>query len=292
MILEEKKITYKNRVVFERFVFAISNIKRVPKVFYDNEACFLFLTKGAFQFRTPIELMHFAEGEGMLAQCGNYLMEPISEKPKEANDTVSVIGAFFYPEIVKNFFMDDLILKPFQEPIKVSKVTIEPMLKSFVEGLHYLLDNPSLVDENLILTKQKELLIVLSKSEQAKSVNDLVNSLFSPNTYDFKKVVAKNLYSDLTIPELAYLAGMSPATFKRHFKELFEQSPARYILKKKLDRSLKLLKVKSKPVSEIAYDCGFNSASSFNKTFKKHLGITPTEFREREKGKSLSQMEN
>lgn len=291
MVTERKHIIYKDKVVFERLTMS-TELKKMPKIFFENEACFLFVLNGTFNFRTPDSRFHFSKGEGMLAQCGNYLIETNTCRQISLNNNVSVIGAFFYPEIVKEFFKNDLSLKPFQSALKVSKISIEPILKTFVEGLIYLLDNPSLVDENLIITKQKELLILLSKFEHAQSINDFINSLFLPFAYDLKKIIEKNLYSDLTISELAYLAGMSTATFKRNFKKLYEQSPAKYILKMKLNYSLTLLKIKSKPISEIAYDCGFNSASSFNKAFKKYLRITPTEYRDNEKKKSLSQLEN
>lgn len=278
MILEKKEIQYQGKVVFERLVMSAS-IERAPKVFFEDEACFLFLTKGAFQFRTPIKLLEFSEGDGMLAQCGNYLIENMSLNKEIPAETVSVVGAFFYPEMVKEYFEKDLSFRHFQNPINVSKVNIGPMMESLVESLNYLLDHPSIADENLIINKQKELLILLSKSEEAESISEFVRSLFTPYEYDFKEIIEKNVYANLTVSELAYLSGMSEATFKRKFSSIFHQSPAKYLLERKLARAKALLQVKSKPISEIAYECGFTSPSSFNRAFKKNFNTTPSEFR-------------
>jgi len=291
MIIEQKCIRLKNRVVFERISMA-PKFKRLPKSFYDDEACFLFVSKGRFKFRTPLDEIHFSEGDGMLAQCGNYLMETLPAERSDSREIVSVIGAFFYPDMVKEFFTTDLRMAPFREPITVSKVSVAPMLASFVEGLNHLLENPALADENLVSTKLKELLILLSKSEQAGTVNNLLDSLFTPYTYDFKKVVQQHLLTDITVAELAYLTGMAPATFTRRFRDTYRQSPAKYLLLKKLDYSLKLLEMPAKSISEIAFESGFSTASSFNKVFKKYLGTTPSGYRNGEKANSLSQMEN
>lgn len=291
MLVAQKSLQLQDKVVFEKMTLQ-PQFKRLPKTFYGDEACFLFVTEGTFKFRTPTDGIRFKEGDGMLAQCGNYLMETLPTHPDHGENTVSVIGAFFYPEMVREFFKKDLEMGPFQEPIGVSKISVEPMMKSFIDGLDYLLDNPSLADENLIVTKLKELLILLSKSSQSRSVQRLLDSLFTPYAHDFKNVVRNNLYSDLTVAELAYLSGMSPATFKRKFRDVYGQSPAKYMLKRKLEYALQLLKIDTKTIAEIAYESGFNSASAFNKSFRKHLEITPTAFRNGQKGKSLSHLEN
>lgn len=291
MIIEQKSIRFRNRVVFER-ISMVPQFRRLPKKFYEDEACFLFVSRGNFSFRTPSDKIHFAEGDGMLAQCGNYLMETLPSEPSDSKEILSVIGAFFYPDMVKKFFATELQIPPFREPLTVSKVSVAPMLSNFIEGLNHLLDNPVLVDENLVSTKLKELLILLSKTDQAESINDLINSLFTPYTYDFKKVIQQHLLTDITVAELAYLTGLSLATFKRRFREVYDQSPAKYILLKKLEYALKLLRASRKTVAEIAFECGFNSASSFNKVFKRHLETTPSKFRNNEKVNSLTHMEN
>lgn len=278
MIVKQDEIKHQNRVIFERLEIA-KNFKRVPKVFFEEEACFLFLSKGDFNFRTPDKLLSFSQGDGMLAKCGNYFIEGNSHNETTPSETVTVVGAFFYPEIVKKFFENDLSLEAFIKPITVSKVHIDTLLKHFIENLNYLLDNPSVVDDNIIINKQKELLILLSKSENSTSISEFINSLFSPLEYDFREIIEKNIYSDLTIQELAYLCNMSEATFKRKFVSIYKQSPAKYIQLKKLSRAKQLLKTQSNTIANVAYDCGFSTPSSFNKSFKKNFGLTPSEYR-------------
>ena len=99
MVLELKTIKYKDKVVFEKVVMT-TNFKRIPKFFQEDEACFLFLTKGAFQFRTPTNVLTFNEGDAMLSKCGNYFIEQLATNPNPQSDTLSAVAGYFYPDIV------------------------------------------------------------------------------------------------------------------------------------------------------------------------------------------------
>ncbi len=276
MVLEQKTINYNGKRVFEKLVMTI-DFKRAPKFFAEDEACFLFIKKGAFQFRTPTSLTTFSKNEAMLAKCGNYFIEEIAVEESENNFTA--IGAYFYPEMVKSFFETDLSIKAFNNNYDVIKYNVEPLMKNFIESIDFLLENQHIVDDNIIINKLKELLLILSKSENAKTINDFVSSLFVPYEYNFNDIIQKNIFSNLSLDDFAKLSNSSLATFKRKFTELYKESPAKYILTKKLDKATQLLQVKSKPIADIAYECGFENVSNFNKVFKKHYTKTPSEYR-------------
>jgi AraC family transcriptional regulator, exoenzyme S synthesis regulatory protein ExsA len=278
MILEQKEIKYKGKVVFERLVMR-TQFKRVPKFFTENEACFMYLTKGAFQFRTPTTVLTFNEGDAMLSKCGNYFIENVSLKPQQEAQVLSALGAFFYPDMIKDFFKTDLSLNSFKSTFDTTKINVEPLLKAFIDSLNFLIDNPSVVDDNFVANKLKELLLILSKSENAASIIHFVNALFVSHEYDFNDIIQKNLYSNLSIPELAQLCNMSVATFKRKFTERYHESPAKYRLIQKLERAKQLIQIENKPVSDIAFDCGFENIPHFNKAFKMYFGQNPTAFR-------------
>lgn len=278
MLLDYKTIDYNNKHVFEKMVMT-PDFKRVPKYFSENEACFLFLTNGSFQFRTPTSVLTYSKNEAMLAKCGNYFFEGISIKEHNDNDNIALISAYFYPEMVKGFFEKDLSIKHFQRKFDAIKVNVEPLMKSYIDSIDFLLENQSIVDENIILNKVKELLLILSKSENADSVYAFVESLFLPHEYNFNEIIQANLYTDLSIDDFARLCNCGVTTFKRKFKEHYKETPAKYILLKKLEKSTQLLHVKNKAVADIAYDCGFETIPNFNKAFKKHFGKSPTEYR-------------
>lgn len=284
MILEQVELKYKDKVVFTRLVMS-AKFKRVPKLFAEDEACFLFLTKGAFLFRTPTKLLRFSEGDALLSKCGNYFIENASVNNESTAEIISAVGAFFYPAMVKGFFVNDLSLNSFQDGFDAVKANTDPLMKSFVESLNYMLDNPALADDNLIVTKLKELLLLLSRSEGSESINEFVLSLFNPAHYDFKEIIQKNIFSNLALTDLAFLCNMSLATFKRKFSVIYSTSPARYFQIKRLEKAQHLLEIDANAISDIAFECGFQTVAGFDKVFKKHFSTSPSQYR-------MSRLEN
>lgn len=280
--MNQNILEYKGKMIFLRMTMS-SNFKRIPKFFKENEACFLFLTEGAFHFRTPTKEISFKENDGLLAQCGNYYIE--KDKTHNSDKDLSFIGAYFYPEIIKYFFQSDLAINQFSKPFDATKVNMDPFLKTFLESLNFIFDNPLIADENMIINKLKELLILLSKSEKSASIHTFIHSLFDPYHHNFETIIQNNIYSSLSIKEYSHLCNCSVSTFKRKFREIYMTTPANYFLEKKLEKAKQLLKLKKLPISEIAYQCGFENISSFNKTFKKNFALTPSEYR-------MNQMDN
>lgn len=278
MISERHKIEYKGQIIFEKIIFT-KNFDRSPKLFKEDEACFMFLKNGCLTLRTPTNKLNFIEGDIMLAKCGNYYFEK-NNSDAEHSENMVAISAYFYPDLVRKFFDDDFEIKEFRSNNYDSKkIQSNPMLLSCIDSISLLFDNPAIATNNMIITKLKELLILLSKSEQASSVSQFINSLFDPVEYEFGKIIESNLYCNLTLKEFSHLCGISSSTFVRKFKKIYKQSPNKYFLSKKLEKASELLVIESKPISEIAWECGFNSIPYFNSIFKKTYGVTPSRYR-------------
>jgi AraC family transcriptional regulator, exoenzyme S synthesis regulatory protein ExsA len=285
-IYEHKTLSYKDKAVFEKLV--IGSFKRIPKIFHEREACFMFIKKGTIEFRTPEKVMRFDTGDAMLSKCGNYFFEQNKSGLEGSNDKTSMIGAYFYPSIVKELFDYDLSVSDFELNYDTTKINIDSLIINFLESINFLLDNPSVAGSSLILTKLKEFLLLLSKTENAPSINEFVASLFKPYEYYFKTTIENNLFSNLSIGELSHLCGMSVASFKRKFVDTFNTSPKKYILKRKMEKASDMLSNGELRIVDIAYDCGFESISTFNRSFKKQFLKSPSAYRLSLNAQSLS----
>lgn len=80
----------------------------------------------------------------------------------------------------------------------------------------------------------------------------------------------------LTIEQVSKEAAMSEYHFFRLFKTIYGISPHQYILKKRLEHGLNILKQDKSAVSIAAYECGFADIHAFSKAFKKHFGYAPS----------------
>lgn len=94
-----------------------------------------------------------------------------------------------------------------------------------------------------------------------------------------KKYIANNFNKGLSLHELSDIAGLSPSSLSRFFKQQCGMSLMDYIIEVRLGNAARMLIETAESVSEIAYTCGFQNISNFNRLFKRNRGCTPTCFR-------------
>lgn len=91
-----------------------------------------------------------------------------------------------------------------------------------------------------------------------------------------KNAVDEDISRKINISLLAREANLSEFHFLRSFKNAFGVSPYQYVLMRRLDRSVELLKGGDYMLTEIAYQVGFNDIYSFSKSFKKRFNTCPS----------------
>src|SRR6059036_221830 len=87
---------------------------------------------------------------------------------------------------------------------------------------------------------------------------------------------------DWPVERLANVSGVSDAHFARSFKEAFGTPPHRYLLTRRIERAKALLRDSDFPITEIAFQTGWNSLGTFGRTFRDITGESPGELRARE----------
>jgi transcriptional regulator GlxA family with amidase domain len=90
-------------------------------------------------------------------------------------------------------------------------------------------------------------------------------------------------HEEWPVRRLARVSGVSEAHFARSFKEAFGVPPHRYLLTRRLERATALLRDTDLPITEIAFETGWESLGTFGRTFRDVTGVSPGEFRAREK---------
>nr|MDT0657500.1 AraC family transcriptional regulator [Micromonospora sp. DSM 115978] len=85
----------------------------------------------------------------------------------------------------------------------------------------------------------------------------------------------------LDIPALARIAIVSEAHFIRTFRATFGETPHRYLQRRRVERSMYLLRESDRNVTEICLEVGFTSLGTFSRTFRDIVGESPTAYRRR-----------
>ena len=97
------------------------------------------------------------------------------------------------------------------------------------------------------------------------------------------KVVNKNLSnSDFNVDMLTQEVGISRAQLHRKMKELTGISTSEFIRNIRLEQAARLLKEQKVNITQVAYAVGFSNLAHFSTVFRKHFGVSPSEYAERE----------
>ncbi|MDB5484083.1 MAG: transcriptional regulator, AraC family [Caulobacteraceae bacterium] len=86
---------------------------------------------------------------------------------------------------------------------------------------------------------------------------------------------------DYSLPELATRAAMSERTLSRVFKQETGVSPAAFVESARIDRAKALLETSDWSLARVAERAGFGDTSGLHRAFRKKLGVTPGDYRDR-----------
>ena len=97
------------------------------------------------------------------------------------------------------------------------------------------------------------------------------------------KAINKNLSdSDFNVDMLTHEVGISRAQLHRKMKEMTGISTSEFIRNIRLEQAARLLREQKINVTQVAYTVGFSNLAHFSTIFRKHFGMSPSEYVERE----------
>lgn len=108
-----------------------------------------------------------------------------------------------------------------------------------------------------------------------KKENDLIRA------YNF--LVEKHFKTNHTVAEYAEMLHKSPKTLANVFSKSSQKSPLSYIHDRKILEARRLLHYTDMQIQEVAYEIGYNDIQTFSRFFKKHEGISPTQFKKKKR---------
>ena len=143
------------------------------------------------------------------------------------------------------------------------------------------------IDDKFLMAH--ELIYILHELSKFDDAYELSSSTFakvdvsseSRRVLKVKDFINTHINDELRLEQLANLVSMTPTAFSRFFKLRTGKTLSEYIVDIRLGQAARLLLDTSDSVSEICWDCGFNTLSNFNRLFRKRKGCSPTEFREK-----------
>ncbi len=190
-------------------------------------------------------------------------------------------------------FHKDLLDEKFLRKNQMS--FIRSMLERSAKGIIFSRQTIQQIAPRLTILCQKqgfdsvlELLSILHDLSVSRNMHTLSDASFSNAelSYNSRRIARVieymnlNFHKNVTLTEVSRLVNMTDVSFSRFFKTRTGITFTDSLLELRLGHASRLLIDTTQSVAEVAYNCGFNNISNFNRLFKKKKSCTPKGFRE------------
>lgn len=190
-------------------------------------------------------------------------------------------------------FTDDFLGKPFFDLPEMKHV--RRLLDKASLGCEIIGPANKYVKQKLIEMKDEEspnrllsFLDILIFLSNRTDLNSILSSGFTVNrSSDTDRIntalqfIMQHYIHDIYIEEIASRLNMSVASFSRYFKYHTRKTFSNYVTEIRIGHACRLLMEDDYNVSEICYLSGFDNLSNYYRHFKKHVGVTPKEYKSR-----------
>ena len=249
----DKGSPFRNRVMFSCYAFT-------------------FVQNGQKTIYRAGERRALSPGYGMLIPEGNSIITEHSDTAERFNSIL-----VFFPARIGKAFIASHKRKTPSQPDRPPYIhfTTNAYINEYIRNVKNLIDSQQTLSEEMAALKVNELLTAVYEMAPG-----LLTGIFGvTESIPLKMVIENNLFNNLNLEELAFLANRSLSSFKRDFEKAYGISPQRYVRHRKLEVACAEL-IKGTSPSDLYLTYGYENLSNFNTAFKRKYGITPAAFRQ------------
>lgn len=217
------------------------------------------------------------QGEALFIKQGVYNTKQYFE------EDYCVMLFFITEDFIRRFIKThDHIVKPQNGKVLENQIfTIEvgdSLNALFISVFNYMNQGKE-IPKDLVEMKFNELLYNVTLNPHNKDLINYFCSLQQVEKSNLDTVMMKNFHCDLKLEEFARLTGRSLSTFKRDFKEFYNETPGKWLNAKRLEYAKTLLGNPELNINDVCFESGFKNASHFNSSFKERYKLPPNQYR-------------
>jgi AraC-like DNA-binding protein len=256
-----------------------------------------------------VELVYVVSGRALHEMSGNryqlspgdvFILEPQAYHSYSGTQTEETVlyNVLFDVEFLRNeldalkripSFLDFFYLAPFLRktasfiPYSPLKETQNLQILNHLRTIHEEFVEQKEGYQLIIKTRWIECLVLLGRFHQ-ENLNARRRTLTDKERMEsIRHFVDQNFREPLALEQLSRICGMSVSSFTAKFKETTGVSLIDYKHELQVRLACSQLAETNHKILEIALEAGFNDISFFNKVFRKHTGLTPKDFRKRDR---------
>ena len=236
-------------------------IKREPS------PCFIieYIVSGSGYLEINNEMYKLNEGDAYVIHTGDFCAYYADKNNPFKKYWVNFSAEFFFNEILKAYDTEDRVFRDMD-------------LSGFFEEL-FKLEDISDINEELYIPASKLIFSAIMDLALHKK-NDAVASNRNL-AYKVRNLLYRSISEHITIEDIAKKFYRSKNDITRQFKKQYNTTPYNFLIDLRIGRAKNLLTNSKKSIIEIANHLCFSSEFHFSNTFKKRVGISPSEFRKK-----------
>ncbi|HVI46214.1 MAG TPA: AraC family transcriptional regulator [Chitinophaga sp.] len=252
--------------------------KRNEQVFqsdeiYLSEHRLLIIVKGSIEMSFDNQTHIFTEGDVILCKKNQLIRYLPIDNCTPSYNAISIYlnQDYLKAYLGKNKIVTDSCMIERRKFILFRK---NSLLLSLIGSTMPYLDASLRISAKLKEIKLDEIVAMLLQTD-----SNLKNFLFDfdeNGKINLEEFMLKNFMVNLPIEKFAVMTGRSIATFKRDFYKIFQCTPQKWLVQKRLETAYYLISVKRLRPSEIYLNIGFESLSHFSISFRKAFGRSPS----------------
>jgi AraC-like DNA-binding protein len=198
------------------------------------------------------------------------------------DDEYCMLGFFISDDLIKETYEEvrgKMTLSHSSEPLKFTAAEVKP--SSYLEGyFHSMLTyfrGINCPPDHILVLKLKELLITLMNADPVLTA--YFSNIADTARPSLEQIMEKNFCYNLKLEDYAELTHRSLSTFKRDFQQHYNETPGKWLRKRRVHHAARLLANSDLNITQVAFESGFEDLSHFSRAFKKIMGSAPTDYK-------------
>lgn len=249
---------------------------KTAKEVYYPASFLIYVEEGVLEVHYENKIHTYPKGSYCLVRkyTAAYFSQTFSKEGKLAKSYSFIMPDEFLRLIVSNYQFDKN-LRPIGERI----LELEPtqQLTSIIQTIKNAVDKEEdLNTEQLEINIEAALKAIINANPKLAI---LFKEFSLVQRADITLFMNANYMQKLPLEVFAIMCGRSLSTFEREFKLIFNTTPHKWILKKRLQLAYSQLVKSPKRINDVYLEAGFEDVAHFSKAFKKEYGVNPSEIK-------------
>ncbi|WP_027138373.1 helix-turn-helix domain-containing protein [Gaetbulibacter saemankumensis] len=249
----------------------------------------VYVLSGQKKWITPTNEYLVKEDQSIFVRKGAFKNQQYFE------DGFCVLMFFMKDDFIRRCVKEDIsaeltTLKRVNHPEFIYRINISESLKTLYHSFFSYLKEGKKISQKIVELKFREMLLNICSNQGNSEIKNVFYTLSQNADGSIEEIMEEQFIYNLKIDEFARLCGKSSSSFKREFKKIYNTTPGKWLLTKRLNLASSLMLSTDFTVQQICYDCGFESDSHFVRSFKNKFGLTPKQWRNSKKVMQTNQV--